>query len=215
MPFFIIVIGASAGGHDALCKLAATLPRHLHAAIFIVLHISSKGNDNFIVNQLQKYTSMHCELATEGLSIKPGHIYVASVDHHLILKAGAMHITKGPPENRWRPSIDVLFRSAAAYYTERVIGIVLTGLLDDGTAGMQAIKRCGGTCIVQEPREAAYPDMPQSVLNNAMVDFILPVAGMIEAIQYTIVNKTPVDAEVPDDIRAEAALLEKFNVKAD
>lgn len=208
MPFFIIVIGASAGGRDALCRLAATLPGDLNAAVFMVVHLPRQGVDNFLTYQLQKYTSLHCTLATDELPIQPGHIYFAPADHHLVLRPGTMHLTKGPPENRWRPSIDILFRSAAVHYSERVIGIILTGLLDDGTAGMQAIKRCGGTCIVQDPLEAMYPDMPQSVLDNIMVDFILPVAGIGEAIQETIANKTITGVQVPEPLKAEAALID-------
>ena len=189
MPFFIIVIGASAGGRDVLCKLATTLPPELNAAVFIVSHLAKEGIDSFLANHLQKCTSLRCQLAAEGQPIETNHIYVAPVDFHLVLKPGTMHLTKDPAENRWRPSIDELFRTAAVHYKELVIGIILTGMLNDGTAGMQAIQRCGGTCIVQDPREAEYPSMPQSVLNNTMVDFVLPVAAMSEAIIETIEHK--------------------------
>jgi two-component system chemotaxis response regulator CheB len=126
-----------------------------------------------------------------------------------MLKPGTMHLRKGPAENRWRPSIDVLFRSAAAYYREYAIGIILTGLLDDGTSGMQAIKKSGGTCIVQDPGEASYPDMPQSVLDNTMVDYILPVTSMSEAIEETIANKIITGKEAPAAVIAETELIEK------
>jgi two-component system, chemotaxis family, protein-glutamate methylesterase/glutaminase len=212
MPFFIIVIGASAGGHDALCKLTATLPPDLNAAVFIVIHLSRESIDNFLTIRLQKCTSLPCELAADNLSIKKGHVYIAPVDHHLVLRHGTMHLTKGPPENRWRPSIDVLFRSAAVHYSEQAIGIILTGMLDDGTAGMQAIQRCGGTCIVQEPAEAEYPDMPQSVINNTMVDFILPAGQMNEALQHTILTKTISGVKVPKDLKAEAALVDRTSI---
>ena len=209
MGTYIIVIGASAGGKDALCKLAATFPQDIDAAIFIVLHLARTGVDNFLTNRLQKCTPLPCILATDGLTIKKAYIYISPVDTHLILKNGAMFLTKGPAENRWRPSIDVLFRSAAVYYNQQTIGIILTGLLDDGTAGMQAIKRCGGTCIVQEPREAMYPDMPQSVLDNTMVDFVLPIANMNEAIQQIIAREPEEGSTIPDDIKAETELIEK------
>lgn len=209
MSCFIIVIGASAGGRDALCKLIAPLPQDLNAAIFIVMHLSGTGIDNYLVTQLQKYTALPCRIARENLPIEKGHIYIAAVDHHLLVKEDVMHITKGPTENRWRPSIDTLFRSAAVHYSEQVIGIILTGLLNDGTAGMQAIKRCGGTSMVQDPKEAAYPDMPQSVLDNTMVDFILPVTAMNEAIQETIANKRKTGVPVPQDLKLESALAEK------
>ena len=208
MGYYIIVIGASAGGKDALCKLVSTLPGDIDAAIFVVLHLARQGVDNFLTGRLQKCTALPCVLSSDGLPIQKGHIYIAPVDNHLILKNGAMYLSKGPAENRWRPSIDVLFRSAAVHHKERVIGIVLTGMLDDGTVGMQAIKRCGGTGIVQEPMEATYPDMPQSVLNNTVVDYVLPVSGMNEAIQQTISQKTIEGIKVPEEIKAEAALIE-------
>lgn len=208
MPFFIIVIGASAGGQNALCKLAAVLPQNLNAAVFIVLHLSPESVSSFLTNKLQKCTSLPCLLAIDALPVQPGHIYIAPADHHMLLRPGAIHLTKGPAENRWRPSIDVLFRSAAVHYNELVIGIILTGLLYDGTSGMQAIKKCGGTSIVQDPREAEYPDMPQSVLDNTIVDFIVPIAGMKEAIQHTIANKAITGVQVPETLRAEAALVD-------
>jgi two-component system chemotaxis response regulator CheB len=210
MPFFIIVIGASAGGRDALGKLIATLPQDLDAAVFIVMHLSKQGIDNFLVNQLQKYTVLPCQVARQGLRVQKGHIYIAAIDYHLIIKQDTIHLTKGPAENRWRPSIDVLFRSAAVAYSERVIGIVLTGLLDDGTAGMRAIKRCGGTSIVQDPLEALYPDMPQSVIEHTEVDYILPVVAMGEAIQQTIAEKEFNNIVVPADIKTEVMLVEKM-----
>jgi two-component system chemotaxis response regulator CheB len=209
MAFFIVVIGASAGGQEAVCKLIAAMPKELNAAIFIVLHVSRNGLTNFLTTRLQKCTSLQCSPAAEGQVIQKGHIYIAPVDHHLILKAGTMHLRRGPAENRWRPSIDVLFRSAAVYYGQHVIGIILTGLLDDGTSGMQAIKKCGGTCIVQDPGEASYPDMPQSVLDNTMVDYVLPVTGMADAIEETIATKTITGLQAPAAITAEVQLIEK------
>jgi two-component system chemotaxis response regulator CheB len=209
MPFFIVVIGASAGGQEAICKLIAQLPGNLNAAIFIVMHISRHGLENFLVQRLQKCTVLPCSSAVDGQSIERGHIYIGPPDHHLIVTSGFMHLRKGPQENRWRPSIDVLFRSAAVYYNSRAIGIILTGLLYDGTSGMQAIKSSGGTCIVQDPREADYPDMPQSVLENTMVDYILPVTRISEAIEEIITGKTISGIEVPESIKAEAALIER------
>jgi two-component system chemotaxis response regulator CheB len=209
MSFFVIVIGASAGGQDAVCKLLASFPLKLNAAIFIVLHLSKDGLYSLLTKRLQKCTSLPCVLATNELTIEQGHVYVAPVDQHLILKQDVMYLSKGPAENRWRPSIDVLFRSAAVYYSGQVIGIILTGLLYDGTAGMQAIKKCGGACMVQDPREAAYPSMPQSVIDNTIVDYILPVAEMEVAIQQIILNKPVTEVAIPAEIIAETALIEK------
>src|SRR5256885_2737949 len=140
-PKFIVVIGASAGGLSALIEVVSQLDRNIEAAICIVMHLSRKGIGDFLTYRLQKHTSLRCELATNGVSVEKGHIYIASPNLHLIVKPGRLLIGHGPEENRWRPSIDVLFRSAAAAYDGRTIGILLTGLLDDGTAGMLAIRR--------------------------------------------------------------------------
>ena len=110
--------------------------------------------------------------------IKSGHIYVAAPDHHLLLEQGHVRLTRGPKENRFRPSIDALFRSAAYAYGSRVVGVILTGLLDDGTAGLWAVKDRGGTTIVQDPKEAAAPSMPQSAMQNVEVDYRLPLSDI-------------------------------------
>src|SRR4051812_1420804 len=173
-PRFIIVAGASAGGLNALCEFVAQLQEDTDAAIFLVLHLSKVGIGTFLHNKLQQFTQLHCMLAQDNMPIKKGTVYIAPPDYHLIIKKGVMIISNGPQENRWRPSIDVLFRSAAAAYGERVIGVVLTGLLNDGSSGMAAIKKVGGSTIVQDPNEAEYPEMPLSVLSSIEVDYAVP-----------------------------------------
>ena len=165
-PKFVIVVGTSAGGMSALSELVGQLKSGMDAAVFVVMHLSRTSISDFLMHRLQPLTQLKCEIATEGAPIKKNHIYIASPNLHLLVKKGSIILGRGPQENRWRPSIDVLFRSAAAAYSTRAIGVVLTGLLDDGTTGMLTIKRSGGTCIVQDPNEAEYPDMPLSVLNN-------------------------------------------------
>src|SRR5437763_2723940 len=177
-PRFIIVIGTSAGGITALTELVNQFNSDWDAAFFIVSHLSRKGISDFLVHKLQEHTNLHCERAMEDGSIQKGHIYIAMPNFHMLLKNGLVKLGHGPEENRWRPSIDVLFRSAAAYYNSRVIGIILTGLLDDGTSGMWAIKRSGGSLIVQDPNEAEYPDMPISVLNRMEVDYCVRLGEM-------------------------------------
>src|SRR2546421_278291 len=173
----IIVIGASAGGVEALIKLAGQLPADLPASIFIVLHIPAQSPSLLpdILGRSGRLKAVHPQ---NGESIAPGRIYIAPPDHHLLVTLGHVHVIRGPKENRHRPAIDPLFRSAALAYGPRVVGVVLTGALDDGTAGLLAVKRRGGIAIVQNPDEALYPSMPLSALENVEVDYTLPLASI-------------------------------------
>jgi two-component system chemotaxis response regulator CheB len=150
-----------------------------------------------------------CHLAKDAQPIVKGNIYIAPPNYHLLVKKNIIGIADGPEENRWRPSIDVLFRSAAAAYGEAVIGVVLTGLLDDGTSGMLAINKCGGTTIVQDPNEAEYPDMPLSVLNNMEVNYCLPLSQMGFVIFDSIKHKELTGIPIPEEIIAESAIAER------
>ena len=181
-----------------------------NAAYFIVIHLSRKGLSDFIVRRLQEFTRLPCTLVREGQLIEKGKIYIGIPNLHLILKNGHTRLGHGPAENRWRPSIDVLFRSAAAAYDSRVTGIILTGLLDDGTSGMWAIKRSGGNCLVQDPAEAEYPDMPLSVLNRMEVDHCVTIDQMGSVLSKLIDKKTTKHLDIPADVKAEAELAEKM-----
>jgi two-component system chemotaxis response regulator CheB len=167
----VIVIGASTGGLNALKKIFSALPADLPAPIFVVLHI---GPSESI---LPKILGMHSKLpvvhATDGAVIESGKIFVAPPDHHLVLEADHMHLSRSARENHARPAIDPLFRSAAVAYRRRVIGVVLTGNLDDGTVGLQAIKAYGGTAIVQDPDEAEAQSMPLSASRYVDTDYCL------------------------------------------
>ena len=147
----------------------------------------------------------------DDIPLRRGYVYVAVPNHHLLVNKDNVKLGNGPVENRWRPSIDVLFRSAAAHFTTRVIGIVLTGLLNDGTNGMSAIKRSGGTTIVQDPNEAEYPDMPLSVLNSMEVDHVLSVAEMGAVIDKIVAEAKPGDRIADADLLAEAEMYEKMH----
>jgi two-component system chemotaxis response regulator CheB len=209
----IIVIGASAGGIPAISKVLAGLPKGLDAAVLVVLHLSRNSNGKIIVRGFQKCTSLICSVANDGEVIKKGHLYLALPDHQLMVAGDKIRVTNGPHENRYRPSIDVLFRSCAVHYGHRVIGIILTGLLEDGTSGMSAIKRSGGICIVQDPSEAQYGDMPQSVLNQIEVDY---KAGLSEIpLKVEEVRKRPLPpvVAVPQELKIEAEITE--NVMSD
>jgi two-component system chemotaxis response regulator CheB len=171
----IIVMGASAGGLSAFNRIIKYLPEQLNAAIFIVWHLSPYSNSMLpeILNRAAKLKARH---PADGELIEYGKIYVAPPDHHLLLERGRIRLTKGPKENRFRPAIDPLFRSAAYSYGSRVVGVVLTGALDDGTAGLWAIKDRGGIAVVQDPAEAEQPSMPASALANVQVDHCLPLS---------------------------------------
>ena len=213
-PKFVVVVGASAGGLNALSEFVGQLKTGMDAAVFIVMHLSRTSISDFLFHQLGPLTDLKCEIATEGASIKKDHIYIATPNLHLLVKKDKIILGRGPEENRWRPSIDVLFRSAAAAYSTRTIGVVLTGLLDDGTTGMLAIKRSGGTCIVQDPNEAEYPDMPLAVLNNMEVDYSIGLANMGEVIE-SITQTNPEEKPAPDDVIIESEIAERVVVDYD
>ena len=173
----IIVIGASAGGVEALRELAHGLPSNLPAAVFIVLHIPPGGPSRLpsILNQSGPRRARH---AINGAAIERGQLYVAPPDHHLLVERERVRVVRGPKENRARPAADPLFRSAAHAYGTRVVGVVLSGSLDDGTAGLAAIKRRGGLTVAQDPEDALYPGMPRCARENVALDHCLPVAGI-------------------------------------
>ena len=173
----IVVIGTSAGGVYALKDLAAALPSDFSAAIFVVIHLSPYS-PSYLPEILNHAGPLKASHAIDGEPIQGGRIYVASPDHHLLVERDQVIVKKGPKENRFRPSIDALFRSAAYSYGPRVIGIVLTGLLDDGTSGMWSVKRLGGLGVVQEPDDALYASMPDSVLQHVEIDYSVPLAEL-------------------------------------
>jgi two-component system, chemotaxis family, protein-glutamate methylesterase/glutaminase len=207
-PKFIIVVGASAGGINAITELISNIKPGLDAAYFIVLHLSRTVNPDFLLHRLMAVTPLQCKLATDAETFQKDHIYLAPANRHLVLKKGKIVLSFGPEENRWRPSIDVLFRSAATSYNSHTIGVVLSGLLNDGTAGMSAIQRCGGTTIVQSPNEAEYPDMPLSVLETLEVDHTVSLAEMGNTIAHIISNFKSKEVDIPPDLQQEVYIAE-------
>jgi two-component system chemotaxis response regulator CheB len=171
----IIVIGASVGGIEALRTIAGGLPQDFPASVFVVLHTAAEAPD-VLADILDRAGSLPAAYATDGEHIQAGRIYVAPPDRHLVIEPNRVRLTRGPKENRFRPAVDPLFRSAAQVYGPRAIGVILTGYLDDGTAGLWAVKQLGGTAIVQDPQEALAPSMPASALRQVRVDYRLPVA---------------------------------------
>ncbi len=173
----IIVIGTSAGGLEPLTTIAAGLPADLPAALFIVQHTPATGV-SLLPEILDMAGALPASHAVEGARIQRGQIYVAPPDHHVLVEREHMHVVRGPKENGFRPAIDATFRTAARAYGPRVVGVILTGMLDDGTTGLLAVKRRGGVAIVQDPAEAAYPSMPESACRYVTIDAILKVADM-------------------------------------
>ena len=198
-----------------MSELVAQLPEDINVAVFIVLHLSKVGMGNFVIHRLQKYTTYTCKIAVNDEKIKANHIYVAPPDAHLMMKDHHVVIGHGPSENRWRPSIDVLFRSAAVSYGNRVIGIVLTGYLNDGTSGMLAIKEGGGTCIVQDPNEAEYPDMPLNVLETLEVDYCIPLKRISPTIKEILNKVEPRQVTPKLHVLKETEIAEKSIVSID
>jgi two-component system, chemotaxis family, protein-glutamate methylesterase/glutaminase len=171
----IVVIGASAGGLQALKVLFSNLPADLKAAVFLVLHLSP-NRESMLSELIGMYGHLPTETARDGAKIVPGRVYVAAPDRHLLVERGHIHLSTGPKESRARPSVNALFRSAASAYGPRVIGVVLTGGLDDGTLGLWEIKRRGGIAIVQDPTEAQNKQMPASAAENVPVDYVVRIA---------------------------------------
>ena len=156
----VIVIGASAGGVEAISRIVADLPKDLRASIFVVLHIS-RGRSMLpeILTRAGRLPAAH---PTDGEPLQYGRIYVAPPDHHLIVQSGAVRTVHTASENGVRPAVDPLFRSAAQTYGPRVIGVILTGGLDDGTAGLWTVKQLGGLAVVQDPEDALVQSMPRN-----------------------------------------------------
>jgi two-component system chemotaxis response regulator CheB len=176
----IIVIGGSAGGVEAVSRIAAGLPAGFAASVFVVIHFPADGTSH-LPRILNRAGPVPAQLASDGEPVRPGRIYVAVPDHHLVLENGVMRCERGPKENNHRPAVDPLFRSAAEAYGPRVAGVIVSGTRTDGTAGLFAVKKRGGIAIVEDPATALHSSMPASAAENVAVDHIVP-AGDIAAI---------------------------------
>jgi two-component system chemotaxis response regulator CheB len=210
----IIAIGASAGGVEALSELVSRLPGDLRAALFVALHVPSHGT-SVLPEILDRKGSIRAAHAVDGETIRAGRIYVAPPDHHLLVHRGVVRLSRGPRENGVRPAVDPLFRTAALWYGPRVVGVVLSGALDDGTAGLIAVKERGGLAIVQDPDEATFPGMPRSALESAPVDHRARVAEIAALIRQLTREDTPTEGglAMPEDMEQEAAIA-AFDLEA-
>jgi two-component system, chemotaxis family, protein-glutamate methylesterase/glutaminase len=209
----IIVVGASAGGMEALTLLAQRLPAHLPAAVFVVWHLSPQAL-GILPRELQKAGPLPAANAIDGEEIQCGRIYVAPPDRHLTLEPGRVRVTHGPKENGFRPAVDPLFPSAALAYGSRVVGVILSGSLDDGTAGLSAVKVRGGVAVVQDPDEAQFRSMPDSALNQVKIDHRLPVAQIGPFLGWLAREPAgPVDAQEPEELAVETRRPAKQRAK--
>ncbi len=194
----IIVIGASAGGVDALRRLCAALPADLRASLFIAQHLSPSAR-SVLPQLLDRAGPLPALSPVDGQAIEPGHIYVCAPDMHLLLRPGRILMRRGPYENRTRPAVNALFRSAAIHYGGRVTGIVLTGLLDDGTDGLIAVKAAGGLSVVQDPADAEWPSMPRNALKRDHVDHALALDHMPDLLARLVREEAGPTIPLPEE----------------
>jgi two-component system chemotaxis response regulator CheB len=204
----VVVIGASAGGVEALCALASGLPADLPASVCVVLHMPPYLK-SVLAGILARSGPLPAVEAEDEMRLEPGRLHVAPAGHHLLVERDRVRVTRGPREGNHRPSIDVLFRSAARAYGPRVVALVLSGLLDDGAAGAVAVKQRGGLLVVQSPEDAAFPDMPLSALHAVgSADFSAPLAELPALLSMLCRSEAadeasfpvPLEMEVEDEI---------------
>jgi two-component system, chemotaxis family, protein-glutamate methylesterase/glutaminase len=194
----LIAIGASAGGVEALDRLVAGLPQELPASILIVMHVLPTGK-SMLPKILERAGSLPASSAKHGEQLVRGHVYVAPPDHHMLALDGTLMLSHGPRENGHRPALDPMFRSVARAYGQRAIGIVLSGTLDDGAAGLSMIRQRGGATVAQDPEDALYGGMPRSAIANGAAQHVAKISEMADLVCALI--DAPVEAQ---DITPEA-----------
>lgn len=207
----VIVIGASAGGVEALRNIAAGLPEDFGSTVFVVLHLPPGGTSVLpaILARAGDLTASH---PVDGEEMKPGHIYVAPPDNHMLIDDGLVRLARGPRENGHRPAIDALFRSAARSHGAGVIGVILSGVLDDGTAGLAAVKAAGGRTVVQDPADALYPAMPESAISYVDPEHVVATAGIAPLLAELATQARPEAPPIPAEPEV---VLEESLVAAD
>lgn len=201
----VVVIGASAGGVSALLEISGALPRFFAAPVCIVQHV---GNNPSILPELLRYRGTnHAMHAEDGQRLTAGTLHIAPPDCHLLIEGDTLRLTQGPKENHARPAVDPLFRSAAVSWGPRAIGVILTGHMDDGAAGLRAVHDCGGVTIVQDPQTALEPEMPRSALASVQATHCVPLAGIAPLLQRLVgVPRPATTAAVPESLIRELAI---------
>ncbi len=203
----VVAIGASSGGVEALVRLAGGLPKDLPAAVLVVLHFP-EGTPSALPRILTRSGPLEAVHPEDGDRIESGRVYVAPPGLHLLVESGFARLARGPKENYHRPAVDPLFRSAAVAYGPRMVGVVLTGARDDGTAGLAAIKRLGGVAVVQDPDDALFPQMPESALRYVDVDHRVHLGEMSDLLTRLVRGPAPEGGAypVPEDMEFEAKI---------
>jgi two-component system chemotaxis response regulator CheB len=203
----VIVIGASMGGIETLSALVSQLPEDLPASILVAQHVSA-ASPGVLSHILDRRGPLPAVMAADGMPMQRGRIYVAPPDRHLLATRDGLRVVFGPRENRSRPAIDPLFRTAAVHYRSRVIGVILTGLLDDGAAGLHAIVRCGGLGVVQAPEDAEFPEMPTRAIERVQCARVVGIAEMAPLLDMLCREAAPESPPIPETLRLEARLTE-------
>jgi len=198
----IIAIGGSHGSVEAVKRLCRQLPADLGAALLIVIHVGARGND-LLAEIFAEGSSIGVSTAREGDPLRRGHAYVAPADHHLLVIGDVVRLGRGPRENMARPAVDPLLRSVGAACGPRAIGVVLSGMLNDGASGLADLKRCGGLTVVQNPREALAPGMPREALRNSAIDYRTPLADLPALLVELTSQVAGPSVEIPADIQTE------------
>ncbi|WP_322883597.1 chemotaxis protein CheB (plasmid) [Sinorhizobium medicae] len=198
----VIAIGGSLGAVAALKHLLGKLPGDFAAAVFVVIHVGAGGND-LLADIFDAHAEIPVTTAVDGEHVEPGHVYVAPADHHLLVIDGIIRLGRGPRENLARPAVDPLFRSVGLNYGPRAIAVVLTGMLNDGAAGLADVKRCGGLTVVQNPSDAVAPDMPMGALRASDVDHRAPLDGLAALLIELTHDEAGPPIPVPTDIKLE------------
>ncbi len=201
----ILVIGGSAGATAPLKAILSGFPPDLPAAVFIVLHVPARST-GILALVASAAGPLPVHQASEGLKVERGNVYLASPDRHLLLVDGVIRLGHGPRENMARPAIDPLFRSAAAAYGSRVIGLVLSGFLSDGAAGLQAIKRCGGLALVQDPDDAIANEMPRRAMEGTVADLVVPSARLGDVLSDLVRERAGPSVSIPPEVMLEVSI---------
>ncbi|MBZ6075614.1 chemotaxis protein CheB [Microvirga puerhi] len=210
----IIVIGGSSGATNPLKQILGSLPADLPAAVFVVLHIPARSV-GILATVASAAGKLPVQQAEDQMVIKQGHIYIAAPDHHLLIADGHIRLGHGPRENLVRPAIDPLFRSAAVAYGPRVIGVVLSGLLGDGASGLNAIKRCGGFALVQDPEDAIADEMPVRALEATTADLCVPGGKLGDVLSELARETAGPRLPIPPEIRLEVDIAAGERIDSD
>jgi len=213
-PQGVVAVGASAGGVEALTRLAAGLPSDLPFAVLVALHVPP-GAPSVLGKIIDRSGPLPAESAANGAPLEQRRIYVAIPDHHLLISDHRVMLSEGPTENGYRPAINALFRSVALEFGPRAIGVLMSGVLDDGVAGLGAIQARGGTTLVQRPDDALYPAMPHNAIEAGVVDDQVAAAdigGVLKRLADREIEERPMEPDIKMDLENRIAMGSRFEV---